>query len=155
MAKKVPLFLRYSKIPSNPAPDTSRSWVMRSTDSANPAAANIKIVICIYGINEQGLTCGEAKEIFLNLLHLNIIYYLIVTAEWSVINVRRQSFFKKTWIYNVNRFWMFQTCMICARVKQMSFIEYHNCLETVLTQNIKCDNLHVHTRSGDAGFPKI
>ena len=54
---------------------------MRSTDSANPAAANIKIVICIYGINEQGLTCGEAKEIFLNLLPLNIIYYLIVTTE--------------------------------------------------------------------------
>ena len=54
---------------------------MRSTDSANPAAANIKIVICIYGINEQGLTCGEAKEIFLNLLPLNIIYYLIVTIE--------------------------------------------------------------------------
>ena len=54
---------------------------MRSTDPANPAAANIKIVICIYGINEQGLTCGEAKEIFLNLLPLNIIYYLIVTTE--------------------------------------------------------------------------
>ena len=68
---------------------------MRCTDSANPAAANIKIVICIYGINEQGLTCGEAKEIFLNLLSLNIIYYLIVTAEWFVINVTRQSLLKK------------------------------------------------------------
>lgn len=60
---------------------------MRSTDSANPAAANIKIVICIYGINEQGLTCGEAKEIFLNLLPLNIIYYLIVTTEKKNMNI--------------------------------------------------------------------
>ena len=60
---------------------------MRSTDSANPAAANIKTVICIYGINEQGLTCGEAKEIFLNFLPLNIIYYLIVTTEKKNMNI--------------------------------------------------------------------
>ena len=60
---------------------------MRSTDSANPAAANIKIVICIYGINEQRLTCGEAKEIFLNLMPLNIIYYLIVTTEKKNMNI--------------------------------------------------------------------
>lgn len=42
-----------------------------------------------------------------------------------------------------------------SNLYDMSFLEYHNCLETVLTQHIKCNNDHAYTRSGDAGFPKI